>query len=86
MDATELADNLGTIARSGTKAFLDRVAEKADANGGAGAALIGQFGVGFYSAFMVADEDRRRLPQSRIRRCARLALQWRGRFHCIACK
>ena len=56
MDVTELAENLGTIARSGTKAFLDRVAEKADANGGAGAALIGQFGVGFYSAFMVADE------------------------------
>ena len=56
MDAAELTDNLGTIARSGTRAFLDKLKEAQDANGdGKGAALIGQFGVGFYSAFMVAD-------------------------------
>ena len=51
MDAEELAENLGTIARSGTRRFLD------DAKGGAAADtnLIGQFGVGFYASFMVAD-------------------------------
>jgi molecular chaperone HtpG len=50
MDRQELIDNLGTIARSGTRSFLSRLTEAKD-----GAGLIGQFGVGFYSAFMVAE-------------------------------
>src|SRR5471030_801862 len=49
MDRQELIDNLGTLARSGTKAFLKGLKDAKD-----GLGLIGQFGVGFYAAFMVA--------------------------------
>lgn len=56
MSHDELIDNLGTIARSGTRAFMERIQQAQEAKQGKdGSQLIGQFGVGFYAAFMVAD-------------------------------
>ena len=54
MTRAEMVDALGTIARSGTRAFLDRLA--AEEAGKEASNLIGQFGIGFYSSFMVADQ------------------------------
>ena len=54
MTRDELLDNLGTIARSGSKAFLDELGKLGQGDARE-KSIIGQFGVGFYSTFMVAD-------------------------------
>ena len=55
LSSDELIETLGTIARSGTSSFLDSIDEATDSKDAA-KALIGKFGVGFYSAFMVAEK------------------------------
>jgi HSP90 family molecular chaperone len=58
MNRDEMIQNLGTIAHSGSKKFVDTLKAQSQATtpGGSASNVIGQFGVGFYSAFMVADE------------------------------
>lgn len=70
MNEASVIENLGTIAHSGSRAFLARLQEAGDA---AKPDLIGQFGVGFYSAFMVADEVR---VESKMHDCP--AVCWRS--------
>lgn len=70
MTKQEMIDNLGTIARSGSKAFVDDVSKS---NESTSSNIIGQFGVGFYSAFMVASE---------IQVFSRSALDAENKVHC----
>jgi molecular chaperone HtpG len=52
MSREEIVENLGTIAKSGSQAFLEKVKEQ---DSSVSESIIGQFGVGFYSSFIVAD-------------------------------
>eukprot|EP01147_Barroeca_monosierra_P009426 gene9426-1668_t len=56
MTEDELIENLGTIARSGSKAFIENLSSSGSGNSQAKENIIGQFGVGFYAGFMVGDE------------------------------
>ncbi|MGI9311820.1 MAG: ATP-binding protein, partial [bacterium] len=56
MSREEVIENIGTIAHSGTRAFIERMTEAQTAEAARDGAFIGQFGVGFYSAFLVAKE------------------------------
>ena len=82
MNEAELIENLGTIARSGTSAFVKAVA----GSGSSGEAkkdlsLIGQFGVGFYSAFMVADRVEVRSRKAGDSSRLALVLRWQGQLY-----
>ncbi|RKY19603.1 MAG: molecular chaperone HtpG [Planctomycetota bacterium] len=75
MTREELVENIGTIARSGTREFAQQMQAAKAADGDARAELIGQFGVGFYSSFMVADE----VELETLRAGGDEAVRWRSK-------
>ena len=77
MNREELIENLGTIARSGTAAFVSQLSGDARKD----MSLIGQFGVGFYSAFMVAEQVEVRSRKAGDGRGLALGLRRQGRIH-----
>ena len=81
MSRDEMVEALGTIARSGTRAFVDKVEA---AQSGDGTALIGQFGVGFYSVLHGGRPRRCDLPPGRQRRGLALVLRRQGHLHGLA--
>ena len=75
MSQQELVENLGTIAHSGAKAFVEHLRELNGGDSASSREVIGQFGVGFYSVFMVADQVR---VTSRSARPEAEAAYWRS--------
>ena len=82
MTATDMVQNLGTIAHSGAKDFLRAIQEAKQQGNTVSADVIGQFGVGFYSVFMVADEvrvtSRSHLPEAKA---ATWVSEGKGEYH-----
>ncbi len=76
MSEAEIIDNLGTIARSGTKKFLETLSGDSAKD----AQLIGQFGVGFYSAFIVADKVTVLTKRSGLRAAVRWESDGEGQY------